>query len=66
MLHAGRLEQAGASKVVMETLEASLQLASETLQSADADVEVVAAAISAFREGDSVLLEELAAERRDG
>lgn len=65
ILHAERLEHVGASKVVMETLEASLQLASETLQSADADVEVVAAAISAFRDGDSVMLKELSAERRD-
>jgi CPA2 family monovalent cation:H+ antiporter-2 len=64
ILHAERLERIGASEVVMETLEASLQLASKTLRSADADVEVVAAAISAFRAGDSVLLQELAAGRR--
>lgn len=64
ILHAERLEHVGASDVVMETLEASLQLASKTLLSADANVEVVAAAISAFREGDSVLLEELAEDRR--
>ncbi len=64
ILHAERLRHIGASDVVMETLEASLQLASKTLQLADADIDVIAAAISAFREGDSVLLEELAAERR--
>jgi CPA2 family monovalent cation:H+ antiporter-2 len=64
--HAERLERMGASEVVMETLEASLQLAGKALQSANADVEVVAAAISAFRAGDSVLLQELAEERRDG
>ena len=63
--HAERLQRMGASEVVMETLEASLQLASKTLQSADADVEIVAAAVSAFRAGDSVLLQELAAERRE-
>lgn len=63
VLHAERLEHVGASEVVMETLEASLQLASKTLRSADAEVEVVAAAISAFREDDSRLLDRLAAER---
>lgn len=64
--HAERLRRIGASEVVMETLEASLQLAGKALQSADANVEVVAAAISAFRDGDSVLLQELSRDRRGG
>jgi CPA2 family monovalent cation:H+ antiporter-2 len=66
ILHAERLRRIGASEVVMETLEASLQLAGKALQSADANVEVVAAAISAFRDGDSVLLQELSRDRRGG
>ena len=63
--HAQRLLDLGAVEVVVETLEASLELASHALRTAAAHPDAIAAAIAAFRAGDSVVLEELAAERRD-
>jgi len=54
--HSDQLIAAGASFVVPDTLEASLQLGSFVLQSGDADDEEIRALLARFREDDYALL----------
>jgi len=64
-VHRKRLEQAGASAVVSEAVEASLQLGAKVLRLTGASGDEIETSLDAFRRDDYALLDDLLNERPD-